>query len=48
MGEECDDGNLIDGDGCSSSMEIEEGIGLNGTEIVVPTFEISQIHSKNE
>ncbi|MGB5439352.1 MAG: DUF4215 domain-containing protein, partial [Gammaproteobacteria bacterium] len=25
LGEECDDGNLLDGDGCSSSCMIEEG-----------------------
>ena len=30
----CDDGNLIDGDGCSSSCQIETNYGcINGTEV---------------
>lgn len=31
--EECDDGNLIGGDGCSSNMKVEDGFDENGVRI---------------
>ena len=44
---ECDDGNLDDGDGCSSSWKIEQGYSCSGTtwwEIVKPTAIVSKVN----
>ena len=30
VGEECDDGNLLDGDGCSMGCTVEDGFVWNG------------------
>ena len=51
MGEhECDDGNLVDGDGCSSTCSIETGYTCNSTfcwEIVSPTGSITSVSKDN-
>ncbi|CAI2381883.1 unnamed protein product [Moneuplotes crassus] len=51
MGEyECDDGNLVNLDGCSNNCEIEIGYKCNGTtcyEIINPTAILSRVSSEN-
>ena len=51
MGEnECDDSNLINGDGCSSTCKIETGYECKGTfcwEIVNPTASVTSVSKDN-
>ena len=46
--EECDDSNLIDGDGCDSKCIVEFGYSPTGLEIIKPNYKIHSVSRYNE